>query len=680
MNKKYVSYLFVATALFFTSTPFVYAATESSVNLPKKDTTVFTESSEIETTSTFSSTEETTTESSVDSSKDKTSVSTTTEKQVSEEEIIDLNAGQKVTDYEQKVYRKDWDIWNKPYENGAKSLGISTPYYQNIVVVTREAQKGNSTYVLISSKSADQITPIGWINKSGLGNLELGQKVTPYEQRVYKKNWDIWDQPYVSGAESIANSSTYYEKNVTVTRESVSNGTKYVLIETKNGVIGWINKNAVDAVDPLYTKEGALVPNTYKFITKDDWSIWNEPYQSGSKVVKNTTEYLNEKVLITRRAKNSSGTYVKIWVYRDGGYQYKGWLNESGLSNNIPEINQMSGELIPNTYGEILKSNWDIWERPYKPGTKAVANTSNYRNQTLLFTRKAKTNYGTYYKMWAKKNGGYQYVGWIKDSGTTLLDKVEYKKSVSIPMKQVAKWNWTLWDRPYVYGAKPKSNSSTYYGQNVQIASEAKTNYGVYYELKSYGKNIGWMKKEGLNNLGNEVIVPLIQANQISSAGYAPSGCAACSAYTALHSKNKAMDKNLVWFYNNLPQHPTNPDIGQIGNPWTYLDFRAVISPIGLNNFMRSLGGDTQNITGQSMSYVKRELSLGNPVLFWGRVGLSDGTNSLTTHVMTFAGYKDGYYLVQDPAYDNGNHRRWFSEQRVNDYMAVKGRKMVVIR
>lgn len=140
------------------------------------------------------------------------------------------------------------------------------------------------------------------------------------------------------------------------------------------------------------------------------------------------------------------------------------------------------------------------------------------------------------------------------------------------------------------------------------------------------------------------------------------------------------MNKSLIWFYNNLPQHPTNPDLGQIGNPWTYNDFKAVISPIGLNNFIRSLGDNSQNTTRQSMSYVKKELSLGNPVLFWGRVGLSDTSNSLTTHVMIFTGYKDGHYLVQDPAYANSNHRRWFSEQRVNNYLSVKGKKMVVVR
>lgn len=607
-----------------------------------------------------------------------------TELPTKDEKSINLEQGQAVEEYQQKIYRKNWDIWNKPYEEGAVSLSKSTSFYQSIVLVTREEKKGNSIYALISIQSGVDLKPIGWINKAGIGNVDLGNSVEPYEQKIYKKNWNIWDQPYVSGAEAVANSTDYYEKIVTVTRELIVNGVEYVYIGEKVNKelkpIGWINKNGIGSVDPLFSKEGILVPNTYKFITKNNWNIWNEPYQENSKVVKNTKEYLNEKVLFTRRAKTSSGTYVKVWAFRDGGYKYVGWLNESGLSNSVPPINQMSGESISNKYGEILKTNWSIWERPYKPGTKAVANTTDYRNKTLLFTRRTKTNYGMYYKMWAKTNGKYEFVGWVKDSGTTILDRQEYRKKVSVPMKKISKWNWTLWDKPYVYGVKPKNNTSNFYGQNVQIVSEAKTNYGTYYEIKSYGKNIGWIKSNGLSNLGNEVIVPLIQANQINTAGYAPSGCAACAAYTVLHSKNHAMNKNLIWFYNNLPQHPTNPDLGQIGNPWTYNDFRAVISPIGLNNFIRSLGGNSQNITGQSMSYVKKELSLGNPVLFWGRVGLSDTSNSLTTHVMIFTGYKDGYYLVQDPAYANSNYRRWFSEQRVNNYLSVKGKKMVVVR
>ena len=514
---------------------------------------------------------------------------------------------------------------------------------------------------------------------------EVGDVVIPYDQRIVKKNWDIWDQPYTSQAASIDKTTVYYDKVVTVFKEAVSNNTKYVLISIKeNGVqreIGWLNINGVDSVDPLLSEEGMLIENTYRYITKNSWDVWNKPYKSGVKSVANTKEYLNEKVLITRRAKTPNAMYSKIWVYKSNKYHYLGWLNEAGLSDTIPEINQMSGQLIPNTYGKMVKKNWSVWEKPYKPGTKAVDNTSNYMNQTLLFTRKAKTNYGTYSKMWAKKNGKYQFVGWVSDSGTTLGDKVEYEKPVSTAMKKLTKKNWTIWDRPYIYGAKNIGNTTNYYNQNLQIMSEAKTNYGTYYEVKSYGKRIGWISSAGFTNLTNEFIVPLVWANQINTVGYAPSGCAACAAYVTLHSKNAAMDKSLTWFYNNLPLHHSNPDIGQIGNPWTYDDFKAVISPIGLSNFMNRLGGNTEIITGQSLDYVKNELQKGNPVLFWGRVGLSDVTSSLTTHVMIFMGYKDGAFLVQDAAYgDISMGRRWFSETRVEDYLNIKGRKMVVAR
>lgn len=514
---------------------------------------------------------------------------------------------------------------------------------------------------------------------------EVGVVVTPYDQRIVKKNWDIWDQPYTSQAISLGKTTSYYDKVVTVTKEAVSNNTKYALISIEeNGIhkeIGWLNTNGLDSVDPFLSEEGMLIKNTYRYITKNNWDVWNKPYKSGANSVANTKEYLNEKVLITRRAKTSSAVYSKIWVYKNNRYNYLGWINEAGLSDAIPEINQMSGQLIPNTYGKILKKNWTIWEKPYKPGTKAMGNTSNYMNQTVLFTRKAKTNYGTYSKMWARKNGKYQFVGWVSDSGTTLGDRVEYSKSVSIPMKKLTKKNWTIWDQPYVYGAKNIGNTTNYYSQNLQVISEAKTNYGTYYEVKSYGKRIGWISSAGFTNLTNEFIVPLIWANQINTAGYAPSGCAACAAYVILHSKNAATDKSLTWFYNNLPLHHSNPDIGQIGNPWTYHDFRAVISPVGLSNFMNNLGGNTEIITGKSLDYVKEELRKGNPVLFWGRVGLSDVTSSSTTHVMIFMGYKDGAFLVQDAAYgDISMGRRWFSETRVENYLNIKGRKMVVAR
>ncbi|MHC5268057.1 GW domain-containing glycosaminoglycan-binding protein [Enterococcus sp. LJL98] len=555
---------------------------------------------------------------------------------------------------------------------------VDSGYFEEISSQSTEEFIHSSEEELTSS-SSDEIEKIAPMTLYE----DYGESVTTYQLRIVKNNWDLWNQPYVVGAKSLGKTTEFYNQTVTISREGKKGDNIYALISlSKNGTeLGWINKNGLDSIDPFYSREGELIPNTYRYITKNNWDVWSGPFQTGVKSVANTKSYLNEKVLITRRARTNSGTYAKIWIYKNNRYNYLGWFNESGLSDKILPINEMSGELIPNTYGRIVKKNWTIWEKPYKPGTNSVSNTTKYQNETLLFTRKSKTNYGLYYKMWARKNGRYQFVGWVKQEGTTLGDNVEYNKSVSIPMKRLSKKNWTIWDRPYLYGAKSVGNTSNYYNQNLQIISEAKTNYGVYYQVKSYGKTLGWINNGGFSDLHNEHVVPLVWANQINTAGYAPSGCAACAAYTVLHSKNIAMDKNLTWFYNNLPLHHSNPDIGQIGSPWNYNDFKAVISPVGLSKFMNSIGGNTENITGQSLEFVKTELKKGNPVMFWGRVGLSDVSNSNTTHVMIFMGYKDGAFLVQDPAYGNlSMGRRWFSENRVENYLNIKGRKMVLVK
>ncbi len=320
---------------------------------------------------------------------------------------VDDKKGKAITPYENIVVKNNWTLWNEPYVKGAKKVGDTKQLFakKTKVIISREATVGKNKYVLLTLDGKT----IGWLNKWGVapenpvGELTLyGQEVNKYSKKLVKNNWTVWSKPYEIGAVRLEKTNPYYNKTVDIIRRAEINGTVYVLIAQNNKNIGWVNKNAVK--EPIEQPNGIVIPNTWKYVTKNNWTIWESPYNPGVKKVDKTNYYFNEAVLITRKARTSSGTYFKVWSKRNGKYHVLGWLRENGVSDNIQDLYKVKGELIPNTYGKIIKNNWTIWEKPYKPKTKALTKTNSYyKNQVLLFTRRAQTLSGIYYKAWAKK-------------------------------------------------------------------------------------------------------------------------------------------------------------------------------------------------------------------------------------------------------------------------------------
>ena len=84
--------------------------------------------------------------------------------------------------------------------------------------------------------------------------------------------------------------------------------------------------------------------------------------------VKYSNAYAGEKVDLIRRARTNNGIYV---LFKFDGKEI-GWINETAINSNLSAINTSEGVTISNTYGKILKSNWSIWEKPYKSEAKRI--------------------------------------------------------------------------------------------------------------------------------------------------------------------------------------------------------------------------------------------------------------------------------------------------------------------
>lgn len=587
--------------------------------------------------------------------------------------------------YSAYIVKEKWNIWADPYTaNGSQPISNTDQYIGEEIQVIDEKSTNFGTYILFQIKRSNEYKTVGWLNVLGISkhtisiNKSSGIAINQ-TLRIYKSTWSIWSLPYDERAQLIGKTDKLYEKVIRAVRKATTQNGVYLLIEYNGETIGWINENGTGKENMLDSNIGESYSLFGVYQTKYAWSIWSKPFVKGGKnqFVKYSNAYAGEKVDLIRRARTNNGIYV---LFKFDGKEI-GWINETAINSNLSAINTSEGVTISNTYGKILKSNWSILEKPYKSEAKELGKTTSYLNKQVLFNARATTNTGTYLKTWIMVNGRWHFVGWINELGTTYVDKIITNKSVNYDMHMVSKKNWSLWETPYIYGAKESGKTTFYLGKNVSIIRESKTSYGTYYQLKYRGRIIGWINKEGLSNL-KEFIVPIDWVNQINTAGYAGAGCAASQIFATMQAKGYALNLNLRWFYNNLPLHSWNPDIGQVGHPLRYNEFKAVISPIGTTNFINKLGGNAVNITGKPLTYVQNEVKQGNPVMIWGKAGLRYPNNNSTTHVLTIIGYKNGKYFIQDPAsgYINSGGRQWVAEKTLDNYLSIKGRKQVVVR
>ncbi|OTN76975.1 hypothetical protein A5886_002054 [Enterococcus sp. 8G7_MSG3316] len=581
----------------------------------------------------------------------------------------------------QQFSKTNWDIWNTPYSTRSKSVGKTTNLMNEKLLIKKVSitKYGQYNNIWVFNKNTKTYEDYGWVNKNGLKDLF---EVVIDNQYVTLKvdNWDIWDSPYTNQSRSVAKTNAYKTGEILlITRSATTNAGSYYRIWSDDGsgykAIGWVRSTAVQAA------EYKVIPNEYKRISKANWTIWDTPYSRKSSAVGNTNTFRAQTILLTRRATTIYGTYVKVWA-RDasGSFKELGWLNEDGLTSYDEKV-------VPNAYTTITKTNWDVWEQPFTTGVKSVGKSQNYSNQTLLVTREARVGNTLYLRIWSRgSDGKFVIRGWINANGTSYNDQVFIERTLNENMQVVSKRNWTIWDKPYVTGAKQKLNSTSYLNKNVVLKKEAVTNYGTYILISYQGKDLGWINKDGLSST-NKYILDSAYYSQTTIGAW--SGCAAVSLFTALRMKGYATNVNLTQMINNLPLHASNTDLGQIGTPWGgSATFRAVISPVGLTNYAKNYTSTAANISNASIDAVQKEIMLGNPVLFWGKWNMGySGVNMTPTHVLIIRGYEKTsvgeVFLVQDVGFDSANANgavRWVSKTHLNNYLNTKQRKMMVIR
>lgn len=167
----------------------------------------------------------------------------------------------------------------------------------------------------------------------------------------------------------------------------------------------------------------------------------------------------------------------------------------------------------------------------------------------------------------------------------------------------------------------------------------------------------------------------------------APMGCEAASLLQGLHYKGYAKDKTLYQFLREMPiAKDDNPNHGFAATPFRVV--RGVyqsIFPAPMAKWGQKYG-NVVDISGARMNDIKREITKGNPVVFFGTGNFRNpiyrnyfwGKNAVdNAHVMLVDGYDEGRMHIVDPADDRSSY--WIDNATFKRIYDLK-RYAVVIR
>ncbi len=572
-----------------------------------------------------------------------------------------------------QVYNKYVTVLNKNYETYNNFSWSKRDSTQNLYGKTYKASGkynhvNGSTYLSLHDENGKWY---GYVNEKatqvGAGAEGTYQSYGKYVT-ITNKNYSTYSDFSWSKKGS---SQTIYGKTLKASgKYNHFNGSTYLSLHDSSGKwYGYINENATslgDGAQGVYQSYGkyvTIINNNYSTYSNFNWTV------------KNTTKNMNEKTYHAKGKYNhySGATYLSIF---DGNGKWQGYINEKATQIGLGKQGayQAYGKYVTitnanySTYSDFLWTKKSSTNQMYGKTYHAKGKYNHFNGLTYLSLFDSKGNWYGYVNANAVKVGDGQQGAYQS-----------FNRHIIITSP-----NYDMWQN---FDWKLKQKSSQYNQQGL-IAKAKYTHFNgsTYYSV--YDAFGNW--KGYINATGTKVVsyyeTPTTYYSQMAIGAWY--GCAAASLYTGLRAKGYAGNVTLVNFINGLPLSDSNPDVGQIGDPWGNTPFKQVISPIGLNKYARKYTLNTEVITGSSIDRVITEINSGNIVLYWGRYLMErpDLTEN-PQHVMIAKGYKvvngKEYILTQDPGLNTSTDYRairWFEKNDFNNYLTKKYRKMMVIR
>lgn len=169
-------------------------------------------------------------------------------------------------------------------------------------------------------------------------------------------------------------------------------------------------------------------------------------------------------------------------------------------------------------------------------------------------------------------------------------------------------------------------------------------------------------------------------------------GCEAAALLMGLQYKGYLKGTSLKTFVDNMPKSEDNPHEGFVRDIYGVepKDVPHWIAPDALAQYGREYSGNNnvRDITGTSVTGLKKELDKGNPVVIYATGGIfADPVNWVeevpnNVHVMILIGYnpKNNQILINDPWTRKSTGKVYISESRFTEIYNKVGKKAVVIR
>ncbi|MDN6626707.1 MAG: GW dipeptide domain-containing protein, partial [Pisciglobus halotolerans] len=331
---------------------------------------------------------------------------------------------------------------------------------------------------------------VGWIDKRALTNKEviLSEKDINYSAVIVRGTDSINTKPYgTEGYKTVARSKAYLNKGVKVTKEAVTDRATWALISIGRKELGWIDKAALDIekIDSQKTVDYS------RFIKRGTDNITSKPYGTeGYAVLSRSSQYLGEKVSVTKEATTKRATWALISI---NGKEL-GWIDKAGLS----EAEVILSEKAINYTAIVQRGTDSINTKPYgTAGFKRIAKSSSYLNKQVKVAREAITPRAT----WALISVGNKELGWI-DKAALDIEKVLSTKDVTDYAAVITRKSDSITSKPWgTEGYEVNAHSRNHLGAKVIVEQEATTRRATWALISLNGKELGWIDKRGLEKV-----------------------------------------------------------------------------------------------------------------------------------------------------------------------------------
>jgi N-acetylmuramoyl-L-alanine amidase len=376
---------------------------------------------------------------------------------------------------------------------GFKILGQSAAYLGKSVIVNQEKVVENGViWALISLNG----TQLGWIAKDALTEPTYVQILSTtnvdYEATIIRNSDAINSQPWgTKGYKTVSNSSTYVNKQVTVSQEKVAdNGVTWAFITLDGIQLGWIAKDALKPV--IYVQILSTTDVNYPVtVTRGGDGINTQPWGTrGYQTIGTSSDYLGKQVTVIQEKVADNGV---TWALLSIDGNQIGWIAKAALTE--PSYVQVVSSKTVSYQATIFRGTDGINTLPWgMKGYKTIGYCYTYLGQKVTVSKEQVTDNGV---TWALISINGKELGWIAKEA--LFNKVItttdtfYKATITRGTDGINTLPWGM------EGYQTVGYTSSYLGSGVTVSQEKLTADDVLWALVSLnGKVLGWIAKDAL--------------------------------------------------------------------------------------------------------------------------------------------------------------------------------------